>query len=158
MYLINARAELTSRPVVRDAPSARTAASVDASASVTADSMSVRITGAGVDWSFSEPEGARINTVIAVEGDFWIGHDRGLTVLRSTAPKTEEEIEAAMKAAKRSGYLPPPPYAVLGSMRLPGSVKFLYPLLVGGGATYVSEFGGFGVISIIDEPMAPTTN
>jgi hypothetical protein len=47
MYLINARAELTSRPVVRDAPPARTAASVDASASVTADSMSVRITGAG---------------------------------------------------------------------------------------------------------------
>jgi hypothetical protein len=43
-------------------------------------------------------------------------------------------------------------------MRLPGSVKFLYPLLVGGGATYVSEFGGFGVISIIDEPIAPAIN
>jgi hypothetical protein len=158
MYLINARAELTSRPVVRDAPPARTAATVDASAIITNDSMSLRITGAGFDWSFSEPDGARINTVVAVEGDFWIGHDRGITVLRSTMPRTEEEIEAAMKAAKRSGYVPPPPYAVLGSMRLPGSVKFLYPLLVGGGATYVSEFGGFGVISIIDEPIAPAIN
>lgn len=154
MYLINARAELTSKPVARDAPPSRAAATVDASARLTDDGSALRVTGANFDWTHKEPNGTRMNTVVSVEGDFWIGHDRGITVLRSTMPKTEEEFEAAEKAASRSGYVKPDPYAVLGRMRLPGSVKFMYPLLVGGGATYVSEFGGFGVISIVDEPIA----
>jgi hypothetical protein len=41
---------------------------------------------------------------------------------------------------------------VAGSVRLAGPVIYIFPLLVGGGASYVSEFGGFGVVQFVEEP------
>jgi hypothetical protein len=60
---------------------------------------------------------------VAVDGDIWIGHEHGIIVLsgEATSPIVKAELT------------------------IPGPVAALYPLRVGGGATYVSTLGGFGV-------------
>jgi hypothetical protein len=38
-------------------------------------------------------------------------------------------------------------------LRIPGPVLYIYPLLIGGGASYVSEYGGFGVVEWEERPL-----
>jgi len=73
---------------------------------------------------YDEPDEAKLHCIVAVDGRFWLGHERGITVLRGRDPD---------------------PTAVMGRLRLDGPVRFIFPLLGGGGAVYVSEFGGLGV-------------
>ena len=61
-----------------------------------------------------------MHCVIAVQGRFWLGHARGVTVLD---PRTPEAI-------------------VVQEFRLPGAIIHLMPLLSGEGAAYASESGG----------------
>jgi hypothetical protein len=152
MYQINARAEITNKPMQPAPPPAREASTVEATARLSDDGATLHFTSNDFTWAYSESDGLRMTTVTAVDGDFWIGHDRGLTVLRSTRPTTDEEMEAI---EKNPALAPTQPFKVIGRVRLPGSVNYLYPLLVGGGAAYVSEFGGFGVVTLVEEPVAP---
>jgi hypothetical protein len=46
---------------------------------------------------------------------------------------------------------------VLGRVRIPGPVLYIYPLLIGGGVSFVSERGGFGVAELVDEPIATSS-
>ena len=79
--------------------------------------------------------------VAAVDGDFWIGHDRGVTVIKS------------VEAVPVKGAAPRASDRILGRLRFAGPVLHIHPLLVGGGASFVSEFGGFGVAKFIEEPI-----
>jgi hypothetical protein len=78
----------------------------------------------------TEPGEARLYCIAAVDGRFWVGRERGITVLAG---------------GERN------PAAVIGRLRLDGPVRFIFPLLKGGGAVWVSEFGGLGVARL-DEP------
>jgi hypothetical protein len=153
LYQIGDRAALTSRAMPPAPQPAKEASTVDATARMSDDGTILSFTGEDFTWNYTDADSTRMTTITAVDGDFWIGTDRGVTVLRSTAPRTEEEIEAAEKAAKRTGYVKPEPFKIIGQVRLPGSVTYLFPLLVGGGAAYVSEFGGFGELNLSEEPI-----
>ena len=81
---------------------------------------------------YDEPDEVKLYCIVAVDGRFWLGHQRGITVLRGRDPE---------------------PTAVMGRLRLDGPVRFIFPLLGGGGAVYVSEFGGLGVARF-EEPRS----
>ena len=91
------------------------AATLSGSASISADGRSVRLPGGE---QYTEPGSPTVTCLTAVEGELWVGHDAGITVLGMDG-------------------------MVLGRLRLDGPVRFIFPLS-GGGAAWVSEGGGFG--------------
>jgi hypothetical protein len=91
-----------------------------------------------------EPEGRpRITTIELVDGDVWIGHERGLDVLRrvEVAPPTEDAKRAPRGGAKAAPAVTR--IEVLHRWRFEGPVLFIYPERIGGGAAMVSLHGGF---------------
>jgi hypothetical protein len=175
MYLINARVELTTKTwetqrradLLAPPPPKVLAATINAQAKLSEDKRSVVITPAGSGattdprnstHTYSEPDNGTIYCVSAVDGDFWLGHDRGITVLRVAAadqsmrgPRSRNLANGGAQSA--AGKSSPIEIAVAGQLRLPGPVLYIYPLLVGGGASFVSELGGFGVAKFINEPV-----
>lgn len=144
MYLINSRAELTTRRFPTAPPPPSVSAIVSgAQARISDDRRSVTITSAGDQpqtpsssaYTYSDVNGALLHTVVAVDGNFWIGHERGITAL---TPGSGVRY-------------------IANNLRLDGPVLYIYPLLVGGGASYVSEYGGFGVAKFVDEPIPAGT-
>ena len=85
------------------------------------------------DWQ--EPVTTVFHTIAAIDGELWLGHDRGITVLRPAHPESER---------------------VAARIRVPGGVQFIFPLLVGGGASFVSEYGGFGVVRYVNQVESPS--
>jgi hypothetical protein len=172
-YLVNARAELTTRSPPSSISGPRTASVVSARAQISEDGLTLNVTPtltatpapsasegdrdserappapAPQPWQYREDKGAKLHTVIAINGQFWVGHDRGITILWPGGaapppidPKTGDPLAPAAPADP-----------VVERLRIPGPVRYLFPLLVGKGASYVSEFGGFGVARFIDEPI-----
>jgi hypothetical protein len=103
----------------------RNAASTDIEATIADDGETValrdRETG---ETRVHRESGLTMYCVVAVDGDIWIGHDVGITVLSGAQPE---------------------PGGVVARLRLDGPVRFIFPLLSGGGAAYVAERGGIGV-------------
>jgi hypothetical protein len=91
-----------------------------------------------------EPDGRpRITTIELVDGDVWVGHDRGLDVLRrvevAPPPKDGERApRGSPKAAPAETRV-----EVIHRWRFEGPVLFIYPERIGGGASLVSLHGGF---------------
>jgi len=161
MYLVNSRAELTKRTIESAPPGPRVANSVDAQATISIDgtTLSVKPVAGGPEpaaqpWEYREPKGAKMHTVMAVDGDFWIGHDRGITILRPDGGQSLLDLQLVAKAKKKDSTIPmPQPDPVKERLRFAGPVKYIFPLLAGKGASYVSEFGGFGVARFLDEEV-----
>jgi hypothetical protein len=135
MYLIGEEAELTDRDIVSpDRPSFR----VDANWGVAIvnearDEVSIRV-GERSE-SYRPIRGGRIATTALADGRIWIGHDHGIDIL-GFDPLTKEVV------AEDRLYLEGPVFAI-------------YPNRVGGGVSYVAQFGGFGVVRPLDEDAAP---
>jgi len=81
------------------------------------------------------PQGAHARTIANVRDDIWIGHDDGIDVWRCT-----------------NGAL-----ARVGRVRVQGPVINIYPRRTNDGASFVSIFGGMGVVmwAKYDAPSAP---
>ena len=84
----------------------------------------------------------------SVDGELWVGHTDGITVLRSAS---------ANDSATPTADAPPTQESLVivkrGELRLPGPVLWIYPLRTGQGAVWVSHFGGLGVAEFTpDEP------
>lgn len=155
MYLVNSRAELTKRTIESAPPGPRSASVMDAMATILSDSQVIEIIpSAGSTtvqpWEYRVEKGAKIHTVIAVDGDFWIGHDRGITILRADGGQSLIDPQMVAKAQKDPTLPMPVANPVRDQLRFPGPVLYLIPLLAGTGATYVSENGGFGVARYIE--------
>ncbi len=153
MYLINSRVE-PAEPVLKAMPAPITHAAVAAGrAEISDDGAFVKITAGQSEWLHREPLDATIHCVAAVDGNFWIGHDRGITVLR---PEGRQAVPVK-NSRRRSGGEESVEIieAEIGRLRLEGPVRYIYPLLIGGGASFVSDNGGFGVAVIVNEPIAP---
>jgi len=100
------------------------AATLAGSARIDEDGRGMTITTRQEQLSHTEPQRPRMHCIVAVAGRYWVGHDRGITVLdpgKSGAP-------------------------VVDRLRLPGAVIFLMPLPDGTGAAFVTEAGVFGVV------------
>lgn len=131
LYQIASHADYVSDPP-SELPSPRTSVTIDAaSATISSDGRSIDIRARGVPSTFSEPGDVQLHCLTAVDGDIWVGHDRGITVFRPD----------------RSGGV-----TIRGRLRLEGPVRYIFPRLAGGAAVYVSEYGGFGVAEFVPEP------
>ena len=96
------------------------------------------------------PQGARIACLAAVEGQLWVGHTRGITVLR--------QAPLPPAAPGKDGKPPPAPVPQLetvAEVRIPGTVTWMFPLRTGGGAAWVSRIGGMGVCEFVPEGEEP---
>ncbi len=132
LYRIASHADYVSEPP-SELPSPRTSVVIDtASATISQDGKSVDLRARGVPSMFTEPGDIQLYCLAAVDGDIWVGHDRGITVVRPD----------------HSGAV-----AVQGRLRLEGPVRYIFPRLAGGAAVYVSEYGGFGVAGFVPEPV-----
>jgi hypothetical protein len=97
-----------------------------------------------------KPEGdGWVNCVAAIDGQLWVGHWRGLTVLRQVPAVPVEDEDGK----------PVPPtevqLEVAGELRIPAGVTWIHPLRTGGGAAWVSRFGGMGVAEFVPEGEEP---
>jgi hypothetical protein len=114
----------------------------------------VRIEGPDGKAIWQAPDDAWISTVVAVDGDLWIGHGEGITVLRKGAVPATDGAEPAETRRQAEGELA---LDTLGTLRLSGPVIWLHPLRTGGGVAFVSRFGGMGVAELVPED-APTAS
>lgn len=147
MYLINSRAELVTQSMKSTPPPSQQAATVDGQARIVDDGQAVVLTRANMpELRHSEPDGAVIRCVAAIDGDFWLGTDRGIAVIRGQPMA----LVGGKKPSDKNALSIDP---VDGRVRIAGPVTYIYPLLVGGGASYVSRYGGFGVVQFVDEPI-----
>ena len=91
------------------------AVTISGKASISADGVSVMLPGGE---RYTEPGSPTVRCLAAIEGELWVGHDFGITVLGLDG-------------------------TLLGRLRLDGPVRFVFPLSAGG-AAWVDERGGFG--------------
>lgn len=103
------------------------------SAAIANDGMSVALYIGDKEQTYKDPDQAKFYCLTAVDGDIWIGHDRGITVLET---KTSPTVFAKAQ------------------LRLEGPVRYIFPRLNGSEVTYVSQFGGFGRIEYQAEVIA----
>lgn len=137
LYRIGSEARLVQRQLQRDPPQQSRVEFVTEMAQINDDQRSITMTDtSGHTWTHTEPEDVTIHCLAGVEGNLWMGHDRGITVVKiDRVQGGEPEIER---------------------LRLPGPILYLFPLRLGDGAAYVSEFGGFGVVRMVSEPVDRT--
>jgi len=94
-----------------------------------------------------------VHEVEIIDGDVWVGHDRGVDVLRRAevmvqdddAPGAKRAAGAAKGAAAPKQHLETR-IEVINRWRFEGPVLFIYPERIGGGATMVSLRGGFVLV------------
>ncbi len=96
------------------------AVTMSGTAARTADGKAVTLSGGGV---YREPGSPMIRCLVAVEGNLWVGHDHGITVMTVDGE-------------------------VLGRLRLDGPILNIFAVS-GGGAVWVSERGGFGTARLV---------
>jgi len=73
----------------------------------------------------------------SVDGDLWVGHTDGITVL--SGANSSDSSNGTLTITKR------------GELRLPGPILWIHPLRTGLGAVWVSHFGGMGVAEFTSE-------
>ncbi|HWB19224.1 MAG TPA: hypothetical protein VG711_02905 [Phycisphaerales bacterium] len=112
---------------------AQRASTVHAAATIGDDHRAMEITSPvfeAIRWA--HPGGATLNTVVAVNGEFLVGHSRGVSVLR-VAPKRESTAQAELR--------------LVAEIESPSAITFLIPVhLAGGGVAFISEDSGVGII------------
>jgi hypothetical protein len=114
------------------------------------EARGVRIDGPSGKGRWSPGADGWVNCVAAIDGQLWVGHWRGITVLRQVPPIVVEEDEDGKPVAPKQVQL-----EVVDELRIPGSVTWLHPLRTGGGAAWVSRFGGMGVAEFVPEGETP---
>lgn len=150
LYLIGSRVQ-PAEMNLDDAPKPPTTAdTVDAKAAISEDGRTLTVeTESGV-YEYRERGfggGERIlHTVVSVEGEFWVGHDDGITVLALPGPITT--------ARARGPADPVDQLRVVGSVRLDGPVQHLFQMRTDRGVSFVSRYGGFGIARYADEVAA----
>lgn len=122
----------------------------------TPDEMrAVRVDGPSGKARWTAPGDGRVNCVVAIDGQLWVGHTRGITVLRATpAPAAEDEDGKPIRPTEL-------PLSVVDELRIPGSVTWIHPLRTGGGAAWVTRLGGMGVAEFVpegEEPRRPVSD
>ncbi len=148
LWRLGREAELTDRTTDITSMMDRSVDAAWGSASVVIDKSipggqtgtSVAIKHDGVT-SIYTPDGApRISILSLVAGDLWIGHERGLDVLRRQIPGAPPGTAAPVGEIVGAEFRP------LHQFRFEGPVLFIFPDPVNGGASVVSLHGGFLLI------------
>jgi len=125
-------AQRTEKPEAESATPQREAVAIWGSATIDEDEQGITVNVVGMppfEWAPDPP--GKVWTLQAVGSSLWVGHDRGLELLRFEPPTKEE---------------PEPRFRRVGGLLLDGPVKYLFPQRVGTRVTFVSVDGGFGVV------------
>ncbi|MBX3355060.1 MAG: hypothetical protein KF724_05110 [Phycisphaeraceae bacterium] len=102
---------------------------------------------AGAKGTWTAPDEGRIWVVTVVDGDLWIGHDRGIAVLRArTGGVVVDGAYPVVSSPARGVTSSTSPLVEIGSVTLEGPVFNIAPLRTGQGVSFVSRWGGFGVV------------
>lgn len=111
------------------------------------DMRRVEISGGtgGTRGTWTAPFEGSIWVLAVVDGDLWIGHDRGISVLRHRGVGTGGGAYPVVAAPSRGTTSGECPLVEIGSIVCEGPVFHLSPLRTGQGASFVSHSGGFGV-------------
>ena len=108
-------------------------------------SIHFKSSSAEADWEL--PPNVYACVLASVDGDLWVGHTDGITVLR---PSSAPSSDGATVATSSQGELV---IVKRGELRLPGPILWIHPLRTGLGAVWVSHFGGMGLAEFTpDEP------
>lgn len=122
------RAEITDPPSEERPPTPprREAVAIWGRAAITEAGDGVLVeAGSWPPWTWSPSPPGEVHTLLAVGDSLWVGHTRGIDLLRFTA-------ESGVGSA--------------GSIRLEGPVRYLFPHRNGIAVNFVSVRGGFGTV------------
>ena len=84
----------------------------------------VVVIGNGTSQTIQMPQGAYARTLATVGSDLWIGHDDGIDIWRLDGAKMDR----------------------VGKIRLQGPIVNIFPRRTNDGASWVSLYGGMGVV------------
>lgn len=151
LYQIGSRVQPTEMEL-DDAPEPPTTAStVDARAAISIGGrmLTVETDSRTLEYRERGPGGieSKLHTVVSVEGEFWVGHDDGITVLA-----LPEIAPTRARAERVADGLAAAELRVVGRVRLDGPVRHLFPMRADRGVSFVSTYGGFGIARYADEP------
>lgn len=138
LYLIGDKAELTDAPIAEPDRGAYAVESAWGAARLADDRSAVDINVKGKVTRFPPPRGGEIETLAIADGRIWVGHLAGIDVYGLDAATGDPVLEDRIV--------------------LSGPVLMLYPNRVGGGVSYVSRFGGMGLVRpvAVDAPPIRT--
>ncbi|TVQ51289.1 MAG: hypothetical protein EA377_12870 [Phycisphaerales bacterium] len=141
LYRIGSTVRLTDEPYDEPGDSMITrASSLDAEAEIIEDGRALSITRDGRTIIHREPNDAVMSVIVPIDGEFWVGHDDGITVISARI-----EIEAKLQQGVTEGDL------ASARLRIDGPVTALFPLMVDDGVAFVSTYGGFGTAAYVRE-------
>ena len=114
--------------------------SLDAEAVIIEDGRALSVTREGRTLIHREPNDAVMHVIVPIDGDFWVGHDDGITVISARL-----DIAARLEQGRAEGDL------ATARLRIDGPVTALFPLMVDDGVAFVSTYGGFGTAAYVRE-------
>lgn len=144
VYTIGSEVALVNQPVPIDDTRTSTASTGWCTAKVAEDRGSITIERKGTPaedddepippLTWTPPAGGTIQGVESIDNRIWVLHDAGVQVF----------------GLDRSGSIDPD-----GAFFTDGPVRFLFPQRLGGAATFVAEWGGFGVLDFVERAALP---
>ncbi len=141
LYRIGSTVRLTEEPYEEPGdPMIRRVSSLDAEAEIIEDGRALSITRDGRTIVHREPNDAVMHVIAPIDGEFWVGHDDGISVISARI-----EIEARLQEGRTEGDLSS------ARLRIDGPVTALFPLMVDDGVAFVSTYGGFGTAAYARE-------
>lgn len=163
-YPIRGKPTLTDRAVPVWGIPARDVSAVWGSAKLVSDSddepvrrveISSGVGSAASKGTWSAPLDGTIWVLALVDGDLWIGHERGISVLRHRTAAEGGTGAFPVQQSKAAGTMTgTSPLVEIASITLEGPVIHLFPLRTGRGASWVSQWGGLGVVEWVSESAA----
>jgi hypothetical protein len=142
LYTIGGEVALVNQPVPIDDARSSSASTGWCDAKVSDDRSSVTLTRKGLaeeeeavpPLAWTPPAGGPVHAIESIDNRIWALHDAGIQVF----------------GLDRSGAIDPD-----GAFFTDGPVRFLFPQRLGGAATFVSEWGGFGVLDFVEREALP---
>lgn len=152
LYRIGSRVQRAEQDLDEAPDPPTTADTVEAQAAIGNDGRVLTVETASRQYVYEEGgiggEGGMMHTVVTVEGEFWIGHDDGITVLALPAEDRPRRARGQRGSSQRDQL------QIVGRVRIDGPVRYLYPLRTERGVSFVSRYGGFGIARYAEEGMA----
>lgn len=152
--LVDRKVEVWGVPLKEASGSWGTARLVGSDGEFTRVEISTGVGGTKGEWT--PPLDGRVWSLVVIDGDLWVGHDRGIAVLRRQGSADEMSGVFPVKSVPPRGKASPGcPLVEIGSIVCEGPVFNLSPLRTGQGASFVSRWGGFGVVEWVIPSSKP---
>ncbi|MBG83086.1 MAG: hypothetical protein CMJ40_00905 [Phycisphaerae bacterium] len=147
-YNIGHEAELVTDQIRLFPPPPRAVATLGWEIAISPDGKSAVVSNQFGEAVLPAPVDSLFTTVTAAEGSFWLGHHKGIMMLKppkQSAPVPNGWDDMTPEEQIESGYSVLQGFQKL-SVMIDGPVIFIQPLDLGGGVAYAATNDGFGVV------------